>query len=198
MRHSVLSRKKPLTDDFHLKVCNALAFAFLTMPLKDDDVVNVAVKDLSTQCKFFLDIVSQLLCGLLDQRELISPLTSISGDLLLSNLLTSSTHSTCKNPRCHEMVWKLQATPLVVSVSEPNLLYSQLQPGSPVQLTPCCLLPLFASWSQSASQAKLKSIDLQTPYEEGKFKMLSSITQTLTFFHDNLPSSIDTISYTYS
>ena len=54
MRHSVLSRKKPLTDDFHLKVCNALAFAFLTMPLKDDDVVNVAVKDLSTQCKLFL------------------------------------------------------------------------------------------------------------------------------------------------
>ena len=93
----------------------------------------------SPQCKVFLDVVSQLLCGLPGQRELISPLTSISGDLLLVNLLTGSTHCTCKNPRCHKEVWKLQSTPL--AMSKP-LLYCPSRRGSSVQLTPRYLLPI--------------------------------------------------------
>ena len=44
----------------------------------------------------------------------VHQLISISGELLLSNLLTGLSHHSCQNAHCNEEVWKRQGTPLVI------------------------------------------------------------------------------------
>ena len=96
--------------------------------------------------KYLLEIASDLLTGssgpvaVCTAETSIRQLISIPGDLLLSNLITGTTHQTCTNPYCSLEVWKQQGTPLKTQMAHrdtmPFYSYSSV---AQVELTPGCL-----------------------------------------------------------
>ena len=95
-----------------------------------------------------LQIASDLFCEshVSSLEKSVHQLISVSGELLLSNLLTGLSHHNCQNARCNEEVWKRQGTALVVK----HLQHSYYSPQE-VRITPRYLM----SVSQKPDQVAL-------------------------------------------
>ena len=101
------------------------------------------------QYKFLLKIASQLIsssCGHLEITKNIHQLISISGEVVLPNLVSGAGHHACENPSsCNGEVWKRQATALAMNATTQTLSNCFAYPQTrdvPIRLTPHYLLPV--------------------------------------------------------
>lgn len=110
-----------------------------------DLMADLSIDEVSPGHKQLLDIASDLLTGHYGSNveKYVCQLISIPGDVLLSNLVTGTTHQTCKRPFCSQEVWKRQAIPLHVQ-KEANTHISVVYNTSlhKVRLTPHYLEPI--------------------------------------------------------
>ena len=89
--------------------------------------------------EYLLRIASNLFCEsyVSSLEKSVHQLISVSGELLLSNLLTGSSHYNCQNAHCNEEVWKRQGAPLVVK----HIRHYSNSPQE-VRITPQYLVPV--------------------------------------------------------
>ena len=115
-----------------------------------NDLITKLMADLSKDAvspghKHLLQMVSDLLAGYYGSNveTYVRQLISIPGEVLLSNLVTGTTHQTCKQPFCSQEVWKRQATALHVQKDVSgyyNVMYNSYD--TKVRLTPHYLEPI--------------------------------------------------------
>ena len=99
------------------------------------------------QYNFLFKIVSQLLSDASGQQQTtknIHQLISISGEVVLPNLVSGAGHHTCENPSsCNGEVWKRQTTALAVDTAAQTHYFGYPQTRDvPIRLTPLFLLPV--------------------------------------------------------
>ena len=129
MQNMVDDKESPTKGNpFHLDVSSTQHLRSLTQVLRfgythdssywtKDVVKDLEVRDseLSIGNQFLFGIASDLLIASNLEDLVLRRLVSIQGNLVLSNLLTSSSHQDCKNPmQCNQEAWKKQATALVI------------------------------------------------------------------------------------